>query len=244
LEYFLLFLGGLIAFGFSTISGGGGAMLLVPFVSFFAPANAVAPIINIGNFIGRPARIFLFWQHIAWPVVFAYLPGALLGALIGGWLLKGLNLDWVQLLVGLFLISTLFQFKLGKKEQSFSMYLPAFPILGFFVAALSTVAGATGAVLNPFFINYGVTKERLVATKAFNSFAVALIQIPTYYALGLLSRDVLTAGLAIGAGAFLGNYLGKKMLHKMTNRQFLIWVTAAMVFAGVVMVVKAARNLM
>lgn len=124
------------------------------------------------------------------------------------------------------------------------MHLRAFPILGFFVAALSTVAGATGAVLNPFFINYGVTKERLVATKAFNSFAVALIQIPTYYALGLLSRDVLTAGLAIGVGAFLGNYLGKKMLHKMTNRQFLIWVTAAMVFAGVVMVVKAARNLM
>lgn len=243
MEFIALFLGGLIAFGFSTISGGGGAMLLVPFVSLFAPVNAVAPIINIGNFLGRPARIFLFWKHIAWTVVVAYLPGACIGALLGGWLLRGMNLHWIQLLLGLFLISSLFQYGFGKKEKSFEMPLYGFPIVGFFVAGLSTIAGATGAVLNPFYINHGVTKERLVATKAFNSFAVALIQIPTYYILNLLSDDVLKAGLAVGLGAFFGNYIGKKLLYKMTNKQFLLLVTLTMALAGALMVVQAIGNL-
>lgn len=219
-------------------------MLLVPYVSLFAPANAVAPIINIGNFIGRPARIFLFWKHIQWRVVCFYLPGALLGALLGGWLLQGLDLAWVQLLLGLFLVSTLLQYRLGKREKSFRMVISAFPALGFVVAALSTISGATGAVLNPFFINYGITKERLVATKAFNSFVVALIQIPTYYALNLINSDVVYSGLAVGTGAFIGNYAGKKMLARMSNQQFLMWVTYFMVFAGVWMIIQSARTIL
>jgi uncharacterized membrane protein YfcA len=243
LLFFALVAGGAVAFAFSTISGGGGALLLVPYTSLFVPVASVAPAVNLGNFIGRPARMVLFWKHIRFDVVAWYLPFAAVGVIAGGSLLRHVNPDWIQLGIGLFLVSTLVQFKFGRVERSFEMKRSYFAPLGFVVAAISTLAGATGAVLNAFYLNYGITKEQLVATKAFNSFAIALVQLPTYYMLDLLGDDALYAGLAIGVGAFFGNLIGKKYLAKMSQVSFLRLVVYTMGLAGIVMVVQALQSI-
>ena len=66
--WMLLFLAllGLVAFVFSTVAGGGGALLMVPLVNSFLGAQFTAPVVNLGNFIGRPSRLILYWKHIRW----------------------------------------------------------------------------------------------------------------------------------------------------------------------------------
>ncbi|MEO0403292.1 MAG: sulfite exporter TauE/SafE family protein [Bacteroidota bacterium] len=237
-----LFLGALLAFAFSTVAGGGGAMILLPLTSSLMGPDKAAPIIQLGNFVGRPTRLLLFWKHIHWRIVKWYLPLALIGAFLGAWLFSAMKIDWLQLVIGGFLVSTFWQFRFGKKKSSFPMKIQWFAPLGLGVAFLSSLVGATGPILNPFYMNYGVKKEELVATKAANSFFIAMVQLPTYAFFGALEGDMWWYGLSLGAGAAIGNWIGKKWLKRTSDlrfRQYLIWT---MVIIGVIMIVKWFLN--
>jgi uncharacterized membrane protein YfcA len=45
-------------------------------------------------------------------------------------------------------------------------------------------------------------------------------------------------GIALGLGASLGNYLGKKWLNKISNKDFRRWVIIAMVISGFFMIYR------
>jgi uncharacterized membrane protein YfcA len=232
--YFWLFLLGFAAFTISTISGGGGAMILVPAINFFVSKSEVAPLVHLGNLVGRPTRLALFWKHIRWDIVKAYLPAAMVGGFLGAWLFTNMKLEWLQILIGLFLLTSFWQFRYGKKKTTFPMQRSYFAPLGFFVCFLSSLIGATGAVLNPFYLNYGVIKEELIATKAANSFFVAMVQLATYAAFGRLSGELWGYGLAMGLGAAVGNFLGKRLLKSISNDVFRNLVLIMMLVSGLV----------
>ena len=236
--YFIVFLAGLIAYVISTLSGGGGSLLLVPVVSFLLGSRATAPVINLGNLIGEPVRIILFWKSIQWKIVKFYLPPAIAGTVLSAWIFSNLKMEWLQIVIGLFLISTVFQYRFGKKERSFKMSINAFVPLGFTVAFFSTIVGATGPVLNPFYLNYGLEKEPMIATKTVNSFFVGLVQITSYTALGTLHRKLWLYGIILGIGASVGNWLGKTFLKHVTGNVFRMFVIAVMVISGMVMILK------
>src|SRR5688572_13208493 len=90
--YTIVFLAGLLAYVISTLSGGGGSLLLVPVISFFIGAKATAPVVNLGNLIGEPVRLVLFWKNIEWRLVKYYLPSAIAGALLGAWVFSSIKL--------------------------------------------------------------------------------------------------------------------------------------------------------
>ena len=114
-----LFIAGVITFSISTISGGGGALMLIPLLNLIVGTTKTAPIINLGAFISRPSRIILFWKNIVWKVFWYYVPSAILGAFLAAWFFSEIKINWLQIIVALFLISTFFQYRFGKKEQSF-----------------------------------------------------------------------------------------------------------------------------
>lgn len=72
--YAVIFFAGVAAYLVSTLSGGGGSLLLVPAINFFIGGRATAPVVNLGNLIGEPVRLILFWKHIEWRLVKYYLP--------------------------------------------------------------------------------------------------------------------------------------------------------------------------
>ena len=231
-----LLLGGAVSFTLSTLTGGGGALLLVPYTTALLGVGSTAPVVNLGTFIGRPTRLVLFWKHICWPLVWVYAPAAILGAWLSAQLIVHLSLEWIQLVVGLFLISTLFQYRFGKRKQSFHMRLRYFAPLGFVVAILGTLVGGMGPILNPFYLNIGLQKEALIATKTANSFIMGMAQISTYSFFGLLHHELWLYGLLLGIGTSIGNLVGKNYLKRLSNKQFRIWLIVAMVISGSIMV--------
>jgi len=238
INYVIVFFAGLIAYVISTLSGGGGSLLLVPVINFFIGGKATAPILNLGNLIGEPVRIILFWKNIEWQIVKYYLPSAIAGTVLGGWIFANIKLEWLQIIVALFLISTIFQYRFGKKERSFKMKINWFLPIGFFVEFFSTLIGAVGPVLNPFYLNYGLEKEKMIATKTINSFFIGLVQIATYITLGSLKGNLWTYGIVLGIGASVGNWIGKTFLKKVSNAVFRKLVIVVMVISGLIMIAK------
>ena len=233
-----LFVTGTISFAISTVGGGGGSLMNVPVVNLLVGIPATAPIINLGALIGRPARLILFWKDINWKIVLYSTPASMIGAVIGGYLFVNIELQWLQIFIGLFLVSTVFQYRFGKKSKSFKMTHIGFIPLGFIVAVLGTIIGAMGPVLNPFYLNAGIEKEEMIATKAANSFFTGVMQIGTYSYLGSLMGDRWAYGLAMGIGATVGNIIGKALLKRTSKKDFRIYVMVIMVISGIVMITK------
>lgn len=237
----ILFIAGIFAFIISTISGGGGALILVPFLNFLIGTTKTAPVINLGTFIGRPARLILFWKHINWKVFWYYVPAAIVGAWIAGWFFTSIEASWLQILVGIFLISTVFQYRFGKKERSFPVKLWFFIPFGFLVSLLGTIIGALGPILNPFYLNLGLDKEELIATKTVNSFFLGIAQIGSYTFFGLLYRELWIYGIALGLGAVIGNIIGKNFLSKMKSSTFRKLLILLMVISGILLIYKQLK---
>ena len=234
----VLFVSGIAAFILSTISGGGGALVLVPVLNWTIGVTNTAPVLNLGTMIGRPARLIIFWKHINWRVFFYYVPTAIAGAYLAAWLFSNVHAEWLQILVGLFLISTVFQYRFGKKERSFKVETWYFIPLGFIVSIFGTIIGALGPVLNPFYLNLGLDKEALIATKTANSFFMGLAQIGSYTFFGLIHGEFWFYGIALGMGAVIGNLISKRFLSKMSSKAFRRWVLAIMVIAGCLMIYR------
>ena len=234
-----LFFLGTATFTLSTISGGGGAMMQIPVLNFLVGTSQTAPLINLGAFISRPTRILIFWKHIVWKVFWLYVPTAMLGAWMASWLFSEIKIYWVQLLVGLFLVSTFFQYRFGKKQRSFKVQLWYFVPLGFLLAMIGTFTGGMGPILNPFLLNVGIDKEELIGTKAAQSFFLGLAQVSGYIYFGLLTPILWYYGITLGLGAILGNIFGKILLKRMSKLAFRRWLIAIMVISGLLLTYRS-----
>lgn len=239
----ILFFAGAVTFSISTISGGGGALMLIPLLNFIVGTTKTAPIINLGALISRPSRIIIFWKNIVWKVFWYYVPSAMLGAVLAAWFFSEMKIAWLQIIVAIFLISTFFQYRFGKKERSFPVQLWYFIPLGFIVSIVGTFTGGMGPILNPFYLNSGITKESLVGTKAANSFFLGISQISSYTFFGLLTTELWIYGITLGIGATFGNLIGKKMLAKMSGLLFRKLVIIIMVVSGILLLIKALSSL-
>ena len=234
----LLFLLGIGAFILSTISGGGGSLVLVPVLNWVIGVSNTAPVLNLGALLGRPSRLIIFWKHIHWRVCLFYIPSAVAGSILASWLFSSFKVEWLQILVGIFLISTVWQYRFGKKAKSFSVRLWHFVPLGLLTSILGTIIGALGPVLNPFYLNLGLDKEDLVATKTANSFFMGISQISSYTFFGLLQGEYWIYGISLGIGATIGNIIGKKYLARMKSSTFRKFTVGLMVISGVLLIYK------
>ncbi len=230
---------GAIAWFFSTLVAGGAATLLLPILGVLIGAQLVAPVITVASIIANPGRAWMFREHIHWPLLRFWLPGTLIGAVLGGWWFSLMSAQWLQVLLGLFLISTLFQYRFGQSRRSFIMRADWFFPLGLVVATLSGLVGATGPVYNPFLLNYGLEKEQLVATKAINSLLMQIFKLLAYGAFGALTLQALELGIAVGVGALFGVLAARRHLAAMdvaVFRRLLYWFMPA---SGILLIIKA-----
>jgi uncharacterized protein len=236
LDYLFLAAAGFVAWIVSTVGGGGGALLLVPLVGFIAGAQAVAPATTLATMIAGGGRAFVFWRDIDWSVARWGLPGALVGGFLGAALFSSAPAEWLQILVGLFLVSTVLQYRFGRKERTFEVakwwFLPAELVTGF----LDGLIGAVGPVMNTLYLNAGLAKERMVGTKTAVSLPTHLVKIGTYTTLGAMGGRLWLFGLAAGVGALASNWLAKWLLKDMPELRFRAIVVGFMALSGAAMI--------
>jgi uncharacterized membrane protein YfcA len=227
----------------STLAAGGGALLLIPIASLLLAPAAVAPTITLTALIANPGRLWLFRRHIDYSLLKWQLPGTLVGTLLGAWFLSELHSDGLLLCIGLFLLSTPLQQRFSKLKRWSHLPRPLFLPISCSVALVSSVAGATGPVMNPFYLAANLTKEQLIATKAVNSLLLQTLKLIAYGSLGILTGNILLAGGMMGIGAIMGVWLAKNHLAKINQARFTQYITAFMLISGVLLIITAFKNL-
>ena len=224
-----------VAWFISMLAGGGSPLVLIPLVTILFGSQAVAPVITIGMSISNTQRTFLFWRDIDWKVTLWHLPGSLLGAVLGCLVFTQIHLEWLQVIIGIALILMAGNFGFGDRQPSFQVKAWQFMPLAFLNAFGSGLIGSTGPILNPLYLNYGLEKERMIATKSVNVVIIHAVKIVAYLFLGVLNWPYFAYGLLIGLASIPANWLGKLVLDRMSKDQFRQVVLAFVAFSGVFM---------
>lgn len=240
MTFLSLALAGALAWLLSTVAAGGAATLLVPVVGLLLGAQFAAPVISVASLVANPSRVWLFRSGIQWPVVAVMLPGTLPGAMLGAWALSRVAPQKLQLCVGLFLIAYATIGAMARGADLLQLRRRIWLLPAAFIAAfISGLAGASGPINSPALLSHGLDRERLVGTKAVNTLGMQLTKLSSYLALGLLTRDVLVHGLALGIGAAAGIVLARRHLLRINARRFRWYVLGAMAAAGLLMVLRS-----
>ncbi|QUY43981.1 sulfite exporter TauE/SafE family protein [Acaryochloris marina] len=228
----------------SMVAGGGSPLVLIPLVSFMYGAQAVAPVITTGMLLGNIQRLFYFWQDIDWEVTLWQLPGVIIGSILGAFTLNYINLEGLQIVIGIALLLMVANYWFGNQENTFNLKTWQFLPLGFGNSFASGLIGSTGPIMNPAYINYGLLKEAMVATKAANIILAHVIKLCAYASLGTLSKEYVIYGVVIGAAAIPANWLGQWVLSRMSNDLFKQVTFIFIAVSGVLMLWQQRQFLM
>lgn len=242
----VIFFVSFLAFSISAICGGGAGLMLIPVLGHLLPVSQVPAALSIGTFTSSASRVAIFKEKICWHIVKYFVPAALPSVWLGAWLLKFVNPVYLEIALGLFLISNLtFLFKKPKemneteKPSNFILIL-----IGFSAGFLSGLTGAVGLLFNRFYLRYGLTKEEIVATRAANEIILHLVKIILYFMFGLITIKVVSIGCVIAISAILSSWIMKWVLPRLSEILFKKIGYFAMVFSGILILTQSGSDLL
>jgi len=242
----LLFLGTILAFWISAICGGGASLILIPILNLLLPSSVVPFSLTIGTFTSSVSRIAVFKKHINWQIFFWFVPFSIPAVLLGAWLIKYINPNYLQLIVAFFLIINLPElFKSKKAETKTEKAYPKFMliIIGICAGFISGITGAIGLLFNRFYLRFGLKKEEIVATRAANEVFLHLIKLVIYISLGLYSNTALWLGLTIAAATIISSYTVKYILPYLSEFLFKKIGYGAMVISGITLMTGTTQKI-
>jgi uncharacterized membrane protein YfcA len=226
-------------------SGFGLGTILTPVFILFFPVDLAIALTGVVHFLNNIFKIGLIGKHASMPVVLKFGLPAILSAFLGAWLLfllSGIPIYIQYKLFGYHLATSPVNIIIALLLIFFAIFeiIPTKPedlgnkrnltlggILSGFFGGLS---GHQGALRSAFLIRYGLGKEAFIATGIIISSMIDVSRLSVYWS--NLNRsslvdnwDILTAGVL---AAFLGAFVGRQLLRKLTLR-FVQYVVAIMI---------------
>lgn len=252
MELILIGIISLLTAGVTLFSGFGLGTILMPVFALFFPVPLAIAATAIVHFANNVFKFGLMAKQADWRVVARFgLPAA--GAAIAGaslltWfdrlpalascVLAGstYEITTVKAVIGaLIIVFAILELWPRFHKLAFpSRWLPFGGALSGFFGGLS---GNQGALRSAFLLKVGLRKEAFVATGVASAVIVDAVRLFVYGA-GFLSEDLirsreLLAPIAVGTVcAFIGSFVGKRILQKITLRAVQAIVAVAMLLIG------------
>lgn len=261
MDYALIAAVALCAAGLTLFSGFGLGTLLLPAFAVFFPPHVAVGATAVVHFANNCFKLALVGRHADRRVVVRFGLPAIAAAVAGALVLEqltGVNNPFLTyqlvgrtatvtplgLIVGL-LIVLFAAIEWHPKMKGLELppkYLPLGGVLSGFFGGLS---GHQGALRSAFLIRSGLDREQFVGTAAVCSALVDCTRLIVYVAAVVLTQQRaedepadarLAALIAVGCiSAFLGSFVGARLVKKVTLAWLQSFVAAALVLFGVVM---------
>ena len=246
MDFVVISLTALLASMLTLFSGFGLGTLLMPVVALFFPIEIAVAITAIVHLSNNLFKISLLGRYADWTVVIRFgLPAiifAFLGALLLTWLadLKPLfsyaigeqifNVFAVKLVVGLLILSFVF-IELNKRVGKIELDKKYLPLGGMISGFFGGVSGHQGALRSMFLIKAGLSKEAFIGTGITLAVLVDFARLSIYGWSATIDHAGIDWSLVALATlfAFVGAYVGRSLMKKVTIRGVQIVVSILLV---------------
>ena len=118
------------------------------------------------------------------------------------------------------------------------MRLPWFIPVSVAVGIVSGVIGASSLISVPFYLNYGLTKERMLATAAVHSLFIQVTKIAAYGSFGVLNLESVIEGASAGVGAIVAICGTRRWLDSLKEVWFRRLAILLMLVSGLLMLFR------
>ncbi|MDA8793604.1 TSUP family transporter [Bacteriovoracaceae bacterium] len=205
----------------SGVLGMGGGMMLMALYATLLPVKMAMVLHGITQVSANGFRAYIHKDHITYKILLPYFIGVgivfIALRIINFVPDKGL----LYLTLGIFPFITF----LPKVSEFFSISRKNRPLLcGGAVTFAQITAGASGGILDIFFINSPLTRYEIIATKAFTQTFGHIVKLIYYLTLINFATELNGLNFWIIPGvigtSFLGTYIGKKILIKLNDKIF------------------------
>jgi uncharacterized protein len=222
------------------IVGFGTGLTMLPLVVWAVGVRASVPVLSIALLCGNVSRAWFSRDELDWRVIGAYLAGAVPLAVLGSVIYAAARIDWLSRLMGVVLLLSV-PLRRFLERGPLRMRLVHFPLLGAATGFLSALVAAIGPVNTPFFLGYGLRRGAYVGTEAACVAVVHLTKTLVYRRYALVGSQTAGLGLAIGAVMFVGAYVGRRILDRMSDRAFVTLVEVLITALGILFILFPAR---
>ena len=217
--YLLLTLATLVTSLISGVLSMAGGMILMVVFGFFLSVPVAMVLHGIAQTFSNGSRVWLYRRHIRWRLLAFYTVGAL--AMTGLFAMFTFVPD-----IGLvFILIGTFPFLALAVPKSINLDMEKAPVAalsGVLVTAAQLLAGASGPVLDIFYVQSRLTRQEILGTKAVTQTLGHILKLVYYGAIMAVAGTELPIWVfpAVVTAAVLGNYLGSLIVARMTDNQF------------------------
>ncbi|MCO5143110.1 MAG: TSUP family transporter [Oligoflexia bacterium] len=224
----------------SGIFGMAGGMVLMGILSTQLGVSHAMIYHGIAQSVSNGSRSFFLRQHILLSILLPYTIGSIFVFLIFYFLTISLPVSYILIAIGLFPFIS----RIAPKKTSLNILKkPHACLCGIVITIIQLLAGASGPILDMFYLQTNLTKEQIVANKSFTQTLGHFTKI-TYYMI-LASRTVdgiwVPSLFSISAIVFFslsGTYIGLYLLKKMSHNSFYRWSNWLVLALGTVFIIK------
>ena len=194
-------------------------------------ARAAIPVLTVTVLFGNLGRVWWSRHDVNPRVAIAFLAGAIPATALGVMVFAGTSSEWLGRVIGIFLLATIPLRRL-LQASGLVVRLQYFPLIGASVGALSSVVVTTGPVMTPFFLAYGLRKAAYIGTEGVCAMMMHLTRGAVFARYALLTWDAVALGCVLGGLMFVGSWVARRLVDRMSERVFLWIIEGLLVVMG------------
>ncbi|QOZ27596.1 sulfite exporter TauE/SafE family protein [Bradyrhizobium sp. CCBAU 51753] len=236
-SYAILFLGALAGGFVSGLAGFGTALMALGIWLYVLPPTLAVPLVLVCSVIAQISTLPSIWKTIDFRLVWPFIIGGLAGVPIGILLVARADPAAFKLTIGIFLLVFPAALFLQKKPMSIAFGGKwADGAIGFAGGILGGLAGLSGPlpILWASVRGWGKAQRRGVF-QTFN-FTILFAALCIQVASGLVKIEIVWLVACAFPGTLLGAYIGSRVYHALSDRNFSDVVLALLFLSGVALV--------
>ncbi len=252
MELVLIGVSALLVSGLTLFSGFGLGTVLMPVFALFFPLPLAIAATAVVHFANNIFKFGLMARQADWRVVARFSVPAAIAALAGASLINlfdqmpvmasytlggsTFEITMIKAVIGTLIVAFAL-LELSPRFQALAFPAGWLPLGGALSGFFGGLSGNQGALRSAFLLKCGLSKEAFVATGVVSAVIVDAARLVVYGASFMASHfaqsQELLAPVAVGTVcAFVGSFMGKRMLQKVTLRTVQIVVAVAMLLIG------------
>jgi uncharacterized protein len=227
----------------ATLAGFGLGVTLTPIFALVYPTQLAVMLVAVVHFLNNLFRLGLFRKHFDRDLVRRFGVLCVAGAFIGSFSQGFIQSDWLKVVMGVLLLFLGgVQLIPGGKGWHFPRRFDRAG--GLIAGTMGGLVGSQGPIVAGFLVNYSVPKEVFVATSTLITVSIDAARVPVYL---WTQWDVVVVRywpllLAVTACGYLGTYLGRRLVHGISQASFRSFVNGLVAIMGAVMIGQGASQ--
>ena len=228
----LFFLSALFAEIVGTLAGFGSSTVFLPLALLFFDFRTALTLVAFFHIFGNATRIGFFRRGLDRKLLVKFgIPSAVF-SVIGALLVAHIAQDALKAALGLFLIAYAALF-LRREKLAFKATTASAVVGGSLSGFLAGLIGTGGALRGAFLTAFGLPKEKYIALAAATALIVDATRIPVYLQQGFLQHEYLRYLPVLLVVAIGGSFTGKRIVDRIPQRKFRLFVLAVLFLIGV-----------